>query len=199
MLPLGTKLPFFRLEVVPKTSFCGVNKQEVVGYISSNDLENKPLLIMVICAHCPFVRHIESGITTLFEDYGDRVQIIAVSSNSLATHPQDGPDGLANQAQEQGWDFPYLMDPDQKLAKALKAACTPDFFLFSPAKNGEQGLRYRGQFDSSRPGNGELVTGEDLREAIDAVLAGSNVCKEQQPSIGCNIKWNPGKEPSWFG
>ena len=167
--------------------------------LSKSMLLEKPILLMVICAHCPFVKHIEIGVTQLEEEFGERIQMIAISSNSLITHPQDGPDYLARQANEHGWKFPYLLDQDQELAKALKAACTPDFFLFSPLLTGQQELQYRGQLDGSRPGNDIPVTGEDLRYAMKKVLNLEPVDNEQKPSIGCNIKWHPGKEPDWFG
>tara|TARA_Y100001968_G_scaffold331974_1_gene388521 strand:- start:3710 stop:4321 length:612 start_codon:yes stop_codon:yes gene_type:complete len=198
MLPLGTDLPFFELPIVegtPLNDFYGKDLKT----INSNMLSQKPLLLMVICAHCPFVKHIEEEITKLEGDYVDHLQMIAISSNSLITHPQDGPEYLAKQAKLQGWGFPYLLDLDQFLAKALQAACTPDFFLFSPDKQGKQKLEYRGQLDGSSPGNGIPVSGEDLRFAIEKVLKAENVDCEQKPSIGCNIKWHPGKEPSWFG
>ena len=166
--------------------------------MNANLFVQKPLLVMVICAHCPFVKHIEKGLSMLDLDYGRRIQILAISSNSLITHPQDGPDQLADQVKQHGWQFPYLLDVDQSFAKALKAACTPDFFLFAPLGGGMQQLQYRGQLDGSRPGNDLPVTGNDLREALDAVLSGQKVLKDQNPSIGCNIKWHPGKEPSWF-
>ena len=125
--------------------------------------------------------------------------MIAISSNSLITHPQDGPIYLAKQAKENGWKFPYLFDENQSFAKALKAACTPDFFLFAPSPDGVQKLFYRGQFDKSRPGNNLPVNGSDIRKGIDAILQSKPIPLDQKPSIGCNIKWHPGKEPYWFG
>lgn len=198
MLPLGTVLPSFELDLVQGTNLSNYYDKNLKS-INSKMLSKRPLLLMVICAHCPFVKHIEKGISKLDEDYGEMIQIIAISSNSLITHPQDGPENLAQQANDQGWTFPYLFDADQGLAKALKAACTPDFFLFSPSLEGEKQLRYRGQLDNSRPGNEIPVTAGDLRSALDAVLGGESIDFEQKPSIGCNIKWHPGKEPSWFG
>ena len=124
--------------------------------------------------------------------------MLAISSNSLITHPQDSPRNLALQSQKNGWRFPYLFDREQSFAKSLMAACTPDFFLFAPSESGEQVLKYRGQLDQSRPGNQLAVTGQDLREALEAVLEGREVNPDQKPSIGCNIKWHPGHEPSWF-
>tara|TARA_Y100001968_G_C19420854_1_gene751672 strand:- start:1542 stop:2159 length:618 start_codon:yes stop_codon:yes gene_type:complete len=198
MLPLGTVLPSFELDLVQGTNLSNYYDKSLKS-INSKMLSKRPLLLMVLCAHCPFVKHIEKGISKLDQDYGEIIQIIAISSNSLITHPQDGPENLAQQANDQGWTFPYLFDADQCLAKALKAACTPDFFLFSSSLEGEKQLRYRGQLDKSRPGNEIPVTAGDLRSALDAVLAGEPIDFEQQPSIGCNIKWHPGKEPSWFG
>lgn len=198
MLPLGTVLPSFELDLVQGTNLSNYYDKNLKS-INSKMLSKRPLLLMVICAHCPFVKHIEKGISKLDEDYGEMIQIIAISSNSLITHPQDGPENLAQQANDQGWTFPYLFDADQGLAKALQAACTPDFFLFSSSLEGEKQLRYRGQLDNSRPGNEIPVTAGDLRSALDAVLGGELIDFEQKPSIGCNIKWHPGKEPSWFG
>lgn len=152
----------------------------------------------MICAHCPFVKHVESQIGSLQEDYLDRVTMIAISSNSLVTHPQDGPSYLALQAIKNRWEFPYLLDEEQSFAKSLMAACTPDFFVFAPSDSGQQRLKYRGQLDDSRPGNNEDLTGKELREALDAVIEGREVSLDQKPSIGCNIKWHPGKEPDWF-
>ncbi len=198
MLPLGTPLPVFDLEVVPDTNRQIAFGSDKPNRVSSSQLLTKPLLVMFICAHCPFVKHVEEQITKLQEDYGELVQILAIASNSLITHPQDGPKHLLAQAQKNGWNFPYLLDPNQSFAKALRAACTPDFFIFSPTEEGQQTLHYRGQLDDSRPGNDIPVTGSDLRLALDAVLKGLVVFKDQKPSIGCNIKWHPGEEPHWF-
>jgi len=170
-----------------------------VSNIRSFDLLKKPLFLMVICAHCPFVKHVESGITNLFNSFGDDVQFLAISSNSLITHPQDSPELLAAQANKLGWTFPYLFDSDQKLAKALKAACTPDFYIFWPSPDGALKLRYRGQMDGSRPGNDIPVSGEDIRLTLNSLLRGEDISADQKPSIGCNIKWHPGMEPKWFG
>ncbi len=198
MLPLGTPLPAFELDVVKGTNLKIDSETQSFSYLSSRLLTQKPLLLMVLCAHCPFVKHIESGLSSLDQDYGERVQILAIASNSLITHPQDSPENLAAQAQSCGWKFPYLLDSDQNLVKALRAACTPDFFLFA-STDGQQVLQYRGQLDQSRPGNDIPVSGEDLRAALDAVLEGKSVPQDQKPSIGCNIKWHPGQEPDWFG
>jgi peroxiredoxin len=176
MLELGTTVPDFALTdvVTGKT----VRRDDFRG--------RKALLVMFICAHCPYVKHIEKGLAALGKDYaGQPVGIVAISSNDAVTHPADSPTGLKQQAETLGFVFPYLYDESQAVAHAYKAACTPDIFLF----DGDLRLVYRGQFDSSRPGNEVPVTGQDLRAAIDAVLAGKPIPTEQQPSIGCNIKW----------
>lgn len=190
MLALGTPAPAFTLpEVQSGKTF------------SLSDLDpSRALLVMFICKHCPFVKHIERELASLGRDYqAQPLEIVAISSNSLQTHPQDGPEHLKIQAEEQGFNFPYLFDGDQAVAKAYSAACTPDFFLFAGDASPAWPLAYRGQLDDSRPGNDKPVTGRDLRQAIDALLAGQTVPQEQKPSIGCNIKWTPGNEPDYFG
>lgn len=158
--------------------------------------DKQALLVMFICAHCPFVKHIEQELAQLGQDYSSRaLGLVAISANNVQTHPQDGPAQLQAQAQEQGFLFPYCYDETQAVAKTYTAACTPDFFLF----DGDRRLVYRGQLDDSRPSNGKPVTGQDLRAAIDAVLAEQPPSEVQQPSIGCNIKWIPGQEPAYFG
>ncbi len=199
MLPLGTQLPNFELEIVSGLNLSSNDPFRGLGSINSSDLIKRPLFLMVICAHCPFVKHVEPGITNLFNSFGDDVQFLAISSNSVITHPQDSPELLASQANKLGWKFPYLFDSDQKLAKALKAACTPDFFIFCPCPDGGSKLRYRGQMDGSRPGNEIPVSGDDIRIALNSLLNGEDISADQKPSIGCNIKWHPGKEPEWFG
>ena len=204
MLPLGTPLPAFRLPRVaglaapagpdPATATTPGGPDTNAGEpLDSHDLAGRPLLVLFLCAHCPFVKHIEAEIGRLERDYGDRLQIVAIASNSTLTHPQDGPEGLRQQAERQGWRFPYLFDLDQSAARAFRAACTPDPFLFDAG----QRLVYRGQMDASRPGHGLACDGRDLRAALDALLAGEPVNPEQQPAIGCNIKWHPGQAPSW--
>ncbi|MGA3264716.1 MAG: thioredoxin family protein [Terracidiphilus sp.] len=176
MLELGTIAPDFALT------------DAVTGKIVRRDdfRGRKALLVMFICAHCPYVKHIEKGLATLGKDYaGQPIGIVAISSNYAVTHPADSPAGLKQQAEACGFVFPYLYDESQAVAHAYKAACTPDLFLF----DGDFRLVYRGQFDQSRPGNGVPVTGKDLRAAIGQALAGKPVPKDQQPSIGCNIKW----------
>ncbi|HEX4284963.1 MAG TPA: thioredoxin family protein [Terracidiphilus sp.] len=146
----------------------------------------KALLVMFICTHCPYVKHIEKGLAALGMDYdGKPISIVAISSNDAESYPDDNPAGLRAQAQRMGFRFPYLYDETQSVAKAYHAACTPDFFLF----DNNFKLVYRGEFDSSRPGSGVPVTGESLRNAIDAVVAGKNPDEDQRPSMGCNIKW----------
>lgn len=176
MLPLGTRAPDFSL---PDTvSGRTISLQTFAG--------KKALLVMFICRHCPYVKHIQAGLAKLGADYaGKDVAIVAISSNDAENYPEDAPARLAAQARDLGFTFPYCHDESQAVAKAYRAACTPDFFLF----DGARALVYRGQFDDSRPGNGRPVTGQDLRAAVDAVLAGKPVPAEQIPSIGCNIKW----------
>ncbi|MAF41684.1 MAG: thioredoxin family protein [Cyanobium sp. ARS6] len=195
MLPLGEALPAFRLPVVSG----GLRNGVAAATLSDSELPPQPLLLMLICAHCPFVKHVEPELSRLAEHYSPEVTLLAISSNSLITHPQDGPEGLRHQAEQRQWRFPYLLDEQQSLAKALKGACTPEFYLFSPNEAGLQSLRYRGQLDGSRPGNDQPLDGRDLRMALDAVLNGQPVSGEQRPSVGCNIKWHPGQEPPWFG
>ena len=187
MLELGTPLPLFDLPDVSG------------GNLTNERLDSRPVLLMVICAHCPFVKHIEPELTRIDHDYGQRVQMVGVSSNSLITHPQDGPQQLADQARRHGWQFPYLLDEQQSLARDLRAACTPEFYVFAEQADGLQTLRYRGQLDGSRPGNDQPLNGQDLRDAMHAVLDGTAVNPDQQASVGCNVKWNPGHEPEWFG
>ncbi len=176
MVALGTAAPDFALPEVSTKAL--VSLEEARG--------PQGLLVMFLCAHCPFVKHLEQGVAQLGRDYeGKGIGIVAISSNDAGAFPQDGPLGLKEQAQRAGFVFPYLYDETQEVARAYDAQCTPDFFLF----NQELKLVYRGQFDESRPGNGAPVSGEDLRAALDAVLAGRTVPPEQKPSLGCNIKW----------
>ncbi|MDH3214851.1 MAG: thioredoxin family protein [Candidatus Krumholzibacteria bacterium] len=185
MLPLQTEAPDFSLQ------------DAVTGAtVSLADLKGSALVVMFICNHCPFVIHIRDEIGRLVNDYQKRrVAFVAINSNSLQTHPQDGPDKMKELAQDVRWSFPFLFDSTQEVAKAYRAACTPDFYLFDAKRR----LVYRGQLDDSRPNNGIPLTGKDLRAAIDAVLAGKAVASEQMPSLGCNIKWTPGNEPDYFG
>jgi len=186
MLPLGSSLPPMQLQQVwgPEGP---VGSRDAGVPWSSAGLEAQPLLVLFLCAHCPFVKHIEPELGRLERDYGGRLQIVAICSNSTLTHPQDGPEGLRQQAAHQGWRFPYLFDPSQTVARAFQAACTPDLYLFDAG----QRLAYRGQLDGSRPGNDEPVDGRDLRAALESLLRGRPIDPEQRPSIGCNIKWHP--------
>ncbi len=185
MPPLGMKAPDFTL---PDAS----GKEH-----SLSDFEgSKGLLVAFICAHCPFVVHIRREFGAFGREYQEKgLGVVAIVSNDLVRHPQDGPEGMERESEEGGYTFPYLIDETQEVAKAYRAACTPDLFLF----DGEMKLVYRGQFDESRPGNGLPVTGEELRAAADAVLAGDPVPEDQRSSIGCNIKWKPGNAPDYFG
>lgn len=193
MLPLGTPLP---LELIGSGLAAGTTCQASGTPLNLEGLAGHPVLVLFLCAHCPFVKHIEPELTRLADEHAggsgvSGLQLIGISSNSTLTHPQDGPEGLRAQAAAQHWTFPYLFDGDQALARAFQAACTPDFFLFGA----DHRLAYRGQLDDSRPGNGLPCDGRDLRAAIAAVLARESVSGEQRPSIGCNIKWHPGREP----
>jgi peroxiredoxin len=163
---------------------------------SLGDLRGTGLLVAFICAHCPFVVHIRKEFGSFAREYQEKgLDIVAIVSNDLDQYPQDGPDGMRRESTEAGYTFPYLMDENQEVAKAYRAACTPDFFLFDKDRK----LVYRGQFDGSRPGNEVPVTGKDLRSAADAVLTGLPVPETQRASVGCNIKWKPGNAPDYFG
>jgi thiol-disulfide isomerase/thioredoxin len=164
---------------------------------SLDDFAGAPaLLVVFICPHCPFVVHIRTELGAFGREYREKgLAMVAIASNDVAQYPQDGPEGMAREIREGGYTFPYLYDETQEVAKAYRAACTPDLFLF----DGDRRLVYRGQFDDSRPGNGVPVTGKDLRAAAAAALAGLPVPPEQRSSIGCNIKWKPGNAPEYFG
>ena len=185
MMPLGTKAPDFSLTNVDGKT------------VSLSDFDKAPaLLVMFICNHCPFVKHVADQLAQLGREYMDRgVAIVAINSNDVASHPADSPEQMVAEVEQRGYTFPYLYDETQEVAKAYRAACTPDFFLF----DGNRDLVYRGQLDSSRPDSGIPVTGEDLRAALDAVLAGKKPSPEQRPSLGCNIKWKPGNVPDYYG
>lgn len=184
MLPLGTVAPAFTL---PDTTLQQVSLETFTGAPA--------LLVMFICNHCPFVKHLRSELAQLGRDYvAQGLGIVAISSNDADAYPADSPAKMIEEQQAAGYNFPYLFDATQEVAKSYRAACTPDFYLFDKDRR----LVYRGQFDDSRPSNGLPVTGKDLRAAIDAVLAGKPVSAEQRPSIGCNIKWRPGQEPDYY-
>ena len=180
MLELGTGAPEFALP-------------DADGMTHSMRDEATAYLVMFICNHCPFVKHVADELARIGRDYGDRgVAVYAINSNDVDNYPADAPDKMKQEAELRGYSFPYLYDESQAVAKAYRAACTPDFFLY----DGDRRLVYRGQFDGSRPGNKIPVTGADLRAAADAVLTGAPVAAEQRPSIGCNIKWRPGNAPA---
>ena len=178
MLPIGTKAPSFSLVNVDGTT------------VSLSDFEGTPaLLVIFMCNHCPYVIHVANEVSRLAAEYRQRgVAIVGINSNDASIYPQDSPEQMVHEAEQRGYVFPYLFDEDQSVAKAYRAACTPDFFLFDK----QQQLVYRGQLDASRPDAGTEPTGEDLRAALDAVLDGQVPPAEQVPSIGCNIKWKAG-------
>jgi peroxiredoxin len=184
MLALGTKAPEFELPDVTDGRT-----------VSLSDFESKrALLVMFICRHCPYVKHVREELARLGRDFaGSELGIVAISSNDVDEYPEDRPESLAEEAREAGYAFPYLFDETQEVAKAYTAACTPDFFLF----DADRALVYRGQLDDSRPSNGLPVTGKDLRAAIAAVLSGRPVSENQRASIGCSIKWHAGNEPAY--
>jgi peroxiredoxin len=163
--------------------------------VSLIDFEEAPaFLVIFMCNHCPFVKHILNAMVELITDYQTKgVAVVGINSNDVVNFPDDRPEMMAKVAKEAGFTFPYLYDETQEVAKAYRAVCTPDFFLFDKEKR----LVYRGQMDDSRPGNRIPVTGADLRVALDAVLEGMQVCEDQKPSMGCNIKWKAGNEPDY--
>jgi len=185
MLELGTKAPAFSLPEV--TSGQIVSLDSFAG--------KKALVVMFICQHCPFVKHVKAELARLGRDYETKsVGIVGISSNDASVYPDDSPEALKRMAAAWGLTFPICYDESQEVAKSYAAACTPDIYVFDQARR----LVYRGQLDDSRPGNNKPVTGADLRAAIDAVLAGHEVNPRQIPSIGCNIKWRPGNEPEYY-
>ncbi len=185
MLPLGTQAPAFSLPDV------------VSGKRISLDTfkGKKALLVMFICRHCPYVKHVQNEIARIGRDYAKNVGIVAITSNDAENYPEDSPESSAEMAKELGFTFPFCYDENQEVAKAYNAACTPEFYVFDSARK----LVYRGQLDDSRRSNEIPVTGKDVRAALDAVLAGKPVNPDQIPSIGCNIKWKPGNEPAYVG
>ena len=185
MLDLGTPLPPFQLpDIDGKT-------------VTHRDLGDAAALVVAfICPHCPFVKHVRAAFARFATDYRPRgVAIVAINSNDSKAYPEDDLTGMRSEASSAGFTFPYLFDESQQVAKAFRAACTPDFFVFDRS----HALVYRGQFDDSRPGSSGPVTGEDLRAAVDAVLEGTDVPSRQRPSVGCNIKWKPGHAPEYAG
>ena len=184
MLPLGTKAPGFTL---PSTEGNSVSLSDYA--------DSKALLIIFMCNHCPYVKHVADQLKQLADDYADQgVAVVGISSNDAEKYPDDSPAAMAEEKAMRGYPFAYLYDEDQSVAQAYRAACTPDFYLF----DSEHQLAYRGQLDGSRPNSGVPVTGEDLRTAIDAVIAGGKAPEQQKPSLGCNIKWKEGNEPQYF-
>ena len=176
MLPLGTKAPHFKL--VDTKDDSQKSLEELKGEVGT--------LVMFICNHCPFVIHVNEELVKIADNYkSDGINLIGISSNDVINYPQDGPDKMKQHAIDNGYNFPYLYDETQDVAKAYDAACTPDFFLF----NEDMALVYAGQLDDSRPGNGKPVTGKDLRSAIEALISNNPVNTNQKPSMGCNIKW----------
>jgi thiol-disulfide isomerase/thioredoxin len=185
MLPLGTPAPRFSLS-------------DPDGKLHSFDdaKDAKAVVVMFICNHCPYVKHVAGEIARVAREYRAKgVAFFAVNSNDVAAYPDDHPAKMREEAKSRGYTFPYLYDETQDVARAYRAACTPDFFLFDE----ERKLVYRGQLDDARPGNGKPNDGRSLRAALDAVLAGNAPSEDQMPSLGCNIKWKPGREPTYFG
>lgn len=183
MLALGTPAPDFRLPDPGGKLFALADFAGAPG-----------LLVAFLCNHCPYVKHIRAGLARFARDYQQRgLAIVAINSNDAKSHPEDDASHMAEEAERQGYVFPYLVDQTQEVAKAFRAACTPEFYLFDAGRR----LVYRGQFDSSRPGQAVAVTGSDLRAACDALLAGRPVPADQKPGIGCNIKWRRGNEPDY--
>lgn len=185
MLDLGTEAPNFTLADPHGNSF-DLGSQQI----------DKGLLVIFMCNHCPYVIHIREKLVQRIREYQDQgITVVAINSNDYTTHPDDNPERMAQDMKEFGYSFPYLVDDDQAVAKSYEAACTPDIYLFDKDKK----LVYRGQFDSARPGNKTPVTGEDLTAAVSQMLEGKEIGTVQQPSMGCNIKWKAGNEPSYFG
>ncbi len=185
MLPLGTPAPEFNLpDATGKTTYF------------SDFNEERGLLVMFISNHCPYVKMLRKELASLGRAYQKKcISVVAIASNDAENYPEDGPEKMVEEIMEFGYTFPYLYDESQNVAKAYHAACTPDFFLF----DADRRLYYRGQFDEARPGNGVAVTGNDLRNALDRLLAGESAPEEQKASLGCNIKWKPGNAPTYFG
>ena len=181
MLPLGTKAPGFSLP-------------DPDGELHTFEDGAAAYLVMFICNHCPFVHHVREELARLGRDYSESVAIYAINSNDSGAYPGDNPEKMKQEALDWGYSFPYLVDADQSVAKAFRAACTPDFYIFDATRE----LAYRGQLDGSRPSNNVPVDGRDVRVALDAVLEGRPVSADQVPSIGCSIKWTPGNTPDYF-
>ena len=186
MLPLGTEAPSFSLP--EPADGATVTLEDAAG--------EKGTVVMFICNHCPFVKHVQDELVRFAADYQPKgIAVVAISSNDVSSHPDDRPEKMAEEKAQAGYPFPYLYDETQEVAQAYRAACTPDFFLF----DGDRQLVYRGQLDDARPGNDAPNDGRDLRAAADALLAGAGPPEDQRPSIGCNIKWKPGNAPDYHG
>lgn len=185
MLPLGTPAPRFSLPNVDGRS------------VSLDDFSSAPVLVVVfMCNHCPYVKHLADSLAATAKEYQTRgVAFVGINSNDPQAYPDDSPERMKEEARTRGYTFPYLFDESQEVAKAYRAACTPDFYVFDANRL----LVYRGQYDDTRPDSGKAPTGADLRAALDALLAGKPVSADQKPSIGCNIKWKPGNAPDYFG
>ena len=187
MLELGTKAPDFSL-----------HEPASGNTVSLSDFEGaKALLVVFMCNHCPYVKHLNKPLADMIKQYESQgLKAVAINANDVDNYPDDSPDKMIEEVNNLGYSFPYLYDESQSVAKAYKAACTPDFFIFDD----KQQLAYRGQFDDSRPKNDKPLTGDDMRNAIETILAGNTIPEEEQkPSMGCNIKWKPGNEPDYFG
>jgi peroxiredoxin len=183
MVPLGTPAHDFELPAADGTT------------VKLADLDGRALLVMFLCNHCPYVRHVEAELGKAVAEYAGRgVAAVGICSNDLDAYPDDGPAGMTDQARRAGWEFPYLLDEDQQVAAAYRAMCTPDLFVYGADRR----LAYRGAFDDSTPRNGQPVTGALLRGALDRVLAGEPVPEPHRPSMGCSLKWRPGNRPSWL-
>lgn len=191
MLELGSPAPQFALTATDGST------------VSKDDFAEKPLLVMFICNHCPYVKHLAGQLKSVADDYMDRVGVVGIQSNDTKSYPDDSFEKMKEEVESRGYTFPYLLDADQSVAKAFTAACTPDFFLF----DSQHALAYRGRLDETRPtriksgvydSTQTPATGDEIRAAIDAVLLGKNPSGKQYPAMGCNIKWAPGNEPNYF-
>jgi peroxiredoxin len=182
MVPLGTPAHDFELPSAEGKT------------VKLADLEGRALLVMFLCNHCPYVRHIERALGAMVAEYSGRVAAVGICSNDLDAYPGDGPAGMAEQARRAGFEFPYLVDETQQVAAEYRAMCTPDLFLYDAGHR----LAYRGAFDDSTPRNGQPVSGALLRQALDLVLEGQPVPEPHRPSMGCSLKWRPGNQPSWL-
>jgi thiol-disulfide isomerase/thioredoxin len=191
MLELGAAAPAFLL---PDFGATGAGKAVSLDAVAGTGGQARPFVVMFVCNHCPFVKHVRDQLAQIGKDYAARVGVVAINPNDVVNYPDDRTELMTVEAKAAGYTFPYLYDATQEVAKAYKAACTPDFFLFDKSRR----LVYRGQLDDSRPQSGIPVTGKDLRAALDAVVGGKPAPQPQRPSMGCNIKWKKGSEPEYF-